>query len=164
MTNSSSSSPSFVSPTFCAAQRDPAFNSHRPFSGPYRGQATWPTWIAVDVWSGGGEGAGGAEYHAPAHAQTFSPGRGWTRCQGPPNQRVNLHRTDLYNQRNIMDHHKLFVETDPLRQLRRDGDGRGDGTHPNCIIYIAKTIYISFYTLQFFYCFTNKHYYYLFVL
>src|SRR6218665_1091322 len=74
MTNSSSSSPSFVSPTFCAAQRDPAFNSHRPFSGPQRGQATWPTWIAVDVWSGGGEGAGGAEYHAPAHAQTFSPG------------------------------------------------------------------------------------------
>src|SRR6218665_857583 len=70
-----------------------------------------------------------------------------------PNQRVNLHRPDLYKQRNITDHHKLFVETDPMRQLRRDGDGRGDDIHPNCIIYIAKTIYIFLYFTIFFYFF-----------
>ena len=36
-------------------------------------------------------------------------------------------------------------QTNLLQQLRRDGDARDDEIHPNYIIYIAKTIYVTRY-------------------
>jgi len=59
--------------TFCVAQRDSAVIGH--FSA--HNEVKLPG--LQGMYGAGSKGARGAEYFAHAHAQPFSPGRGWTR-------------------------------------------------------------------------------------
>src|SRR6218665_531459 len=74
--------------------------------------------------------------------------------------------TDLTSSSQPTQHYGVYgpSQTNPLWQRRRDGDGRDDNIHSKCIIYIAKDNIYLFILYIFLFFFTNKHYYYLFVL
>src|SRR6218665_633612 len=121
------------STTFCAAQRDSAFNRHRSSS------IVVPAHNEVKLlglqWMNGAEGREAPNIsHMPSHSHPGEASRA--------NQTSQPHRPDLFISSSQPTQHYGPSQTNPLRQLRRDGNGRNDDIRPNCIIYIAKTIYI----------------------